>query len=312
MILKRNLDPVKVGSYVWRDLALGAVSAAAAAIAFDGLRLTSLALPVGLLPVLGTALAIFLAFRNNAAWNRWNEASQLWAAITASSRVFGRLIIIYVDAHRHTPQYNAALAPTYQREMVYRHLAWVNALRLQLRRQDSWGELEPYLSPEEFAMVRTKQHKASYLLFRQGQRVYDGMAVGMLQGFDPFQLENCMALLSSQQGQCERIKAIPVLRPYDYFTRVFTAIFIVLLPFSLVGALAASGATWLLLPLTVIITFVFSVTKTVAVANEEPFENRTSDVPLSAFCRQIERDLREMLGEAELPPALEPKEGYLW
>jgi putative membrane protein len=45
--------------------------------------------------------------------------------------------------------------------------------------------------------------------------------------------------------------------------------------------------------------------------NEDPFENRITDVPLAALCNTIERDLKEMLGETHLPPKLEPVKGFL-
>jgi putative membrane protein len=47
-------------------------------------------------------------------------------------------------------------------------------------------------------------------------------------------------------------------------------------------------------------------------ANEDPFENLVTDVPLSAICNTIERDLREMLGEKDLPEKLKPVDGYLF
>jgi putative membrane protein len=46
--------------------------------------------------------------------------------------------------------------------------------------------------------------------------------------------------------------------------------------------------------------------------NEEPFENRITDVPLSAYCTDIERDLRETLDERTLPDSLAPQNGYLF
>lgn len=36
--------------------------------------------------------------------------------------------------------------------------------------------------------------------------------------------------------------------------------------------------------------------------SEDPFENFVNDVPMTALCRTIEIDLREMLGETDLPP----------
>jgi putative membrane protein len=76
--------------------------------------------------------------------------------------------------------------------------------------------------------------------------------------------------------------------------------------------LASDGAPWLLIPLTGLIAFLLTAIERTGTVNEEPFENRITDVPLSAACRQIERDLRATLGETDLPPKLEPKDGYLW
>jgi putative membrane protein len=45
--------------------------------------------------------------------------------------------------------------------------------------------------------------------------------------------------------------------------------------------------------------------------NEDPFENRITDVPLTAMCNTIEIDLREMLGEKLLPIKAEPQNGFL-
>ena len=47
-------------------------------------------------------------------------------------------------------------------------------------------------------------------------------------------------------------------------------------------------------------------------ANENPFENQVTDTPMTALCNTIERDLKEMLGYAELPKKIEPKDGYLF
>jgi putative membrane protein len=37
-----------------------------------------------------------------------------------------------------------------------------------------------------------------------------------------------------------------------------------------------------------------------------------NDVPMTALCRSIEIDLREMLGETALPPRLEPIDDILY
>lgn len=312
MIIKRSFDPRKVAAYVWQDVAVALVAATAVALAFTLLGASWLGLPFGPLSLLGTALSIFLAFRANTSFARWGEAAQSWAAITTASRVFGRLVVTFTDSHRHTPQYDPVAAAGFKRELVYRQIGWAHALRMQLRGQDDWAALAPLLPADDLAALPRQLNKPLFLMQRQGQRIYEAMAAGILQGFDSFQLEGQLAALSAQQGVCERIKAIPVPRQYDYFTRLFVRIFVVLLPFFLIESLAADGTPWLVVPITGVIAFLFTTIERTGAVNEEPFENRITDVPLTAFCREIERDLRATLGEAELPPRLEPRDGYLF
>jgi putative membrane protein len=312
MIVKRNFDPRKVAPYVWRELLLALVIASAVYLLYGPLGVTVVALPFGLLGLWGAALSIFLAFRNNTSFTRWGEAAQLWATIAAQSRIFARLIVTFTDAHQHTPQYQTERAETFKREMIQRHLAWVHGLRLQLRGQPGWDEVARFLSADEYEQLRQTENKTNFLLRQQGQRIYAAMANGTLQGFDSFQLEGVLGQLTTQQAACERLKRIPVPRQYDYFTRLFVRIFIVLTPFCLVSVLTEAQLTLWLIPLTVLLAFLFTVVERTGEVNEEPFENRITDVPLSAFCRTIERDLAETLGERNLPAKLEPKDGYLW
>jgi len=312
MIVKRSFDPRKIAAYVWKDVTLAVIVATAVYVATIvpgwGFAAFSFA-PIGLL---GTALSIFLAFRANTSFMRWGEAAQTWAAITGASRVFGRLVVTFTDSHRHTPQYQPEAAEAFKRDLIRRHIAWVHALRLQLRDQSEWHAVEQFLAEEDAAHLTLHPNKPLYLMKRQGQCIYDAMATGILQGFDSFQLEGQLAALTAHQAVCERIKAIPIPRQYDYFTRLFVRIFVVLLPFFLIRTLAADGVAWLTIPLTGVIAFLYTTVERTGAVNEDPFENRITDVPLTAYCREIERDLLALLGETSLPPRLEPQDGYLF
>lgn len=313
MIVKREFDPRRVVPYVQRELAIAAGASLVALALVEWAGISEAALPFGLAPVLGTALAIFLAFRNNASAARWNEGAALWAGISSYSRVFARLIVTFTASHRHTPQFDAVRAEGFQQEMVRRQIAWVQMLRLQLRGQDTAAaDTANYLQPHDRAEAQRRHNPAAWLLQRQGQRIYDAMADGTLQGFDSFQLEGCLLQLSVLQGNCERLKMIPALRQYGYFTRIFSQLFIVLLPFCLIGALAPGTQRWLVVPLAMVVAFVFAIIERVGAVNEDPFENRIQDVPLTAYSRAIERDLLATLGEQDLPPAHTPTtDGHL-
>ena len=45
---------------------------------------------------------------------------------------------------------------------------------------------------------------------------------------------------------------------------------------------------------------------------EDPFENRIHDVSMTAITTNIEINLRQMLGEKELPSPVQPVDGILW
>jgi len=312
MILKRNFDPRKVTTYVWRELTWVLVVSTAVYVLHITLGLTALSMPFGLLSLLGAALAIFLAFRNNTSFARWGEGAQAWAGIANQCRILARLIITFVDSHAHTPAYQRETAEAFKRAMLYRLLAWPHALRLQLRGQTTWDELQPFLSAEELAHVQAAPSKPNAIMLLIGQHICKGMASGVLQGFDSFQMEGALAQLSNLQATCERLKLMPVPRQYHYFTRLFVLIFITLTPFGLVRPLVAEGLAPWLIPLSVLLAFMFTILERVGDVNEAPFENRITDVPLTAMCRIIEREARALLGETNLPPAPTPQEGYLW
>lgn len=311
MILKRNFNPLKVVQYVKTEL-LFSLFISAAAYWLYRQKLVEVSLPFPIAAILGSALAIFIAFRNNSAYSRWWEARTLWGGIINSSRVLGRLVITFTDSHAHQPNYESSRSEAFKREMVYTTIAWAHALRLQLRRENNWHELRRLLSAAEFEALQQTQNKPNYLHLLAGRKIYAAMANGTLGGFDSFQMEGQLLALANYQGGCERIKNTPLLRQYDFFTRVFLYTFILLLPFSLTGDFFRLQIGYLVVPISFILSFVFAIIGKVGEVNEDPFENKITDVPLTALCTTIERDLREMLGESELPPKMEPEKGFLF
>lgn len=309
MILKRRFSPLKVLRYVRGELLL-ALAAALAAYLLHRWE-PRVALPFSIAATLGGALAIFIGFRNNSAYGRWWEARTLWGGIVNSTRVLARLVITFTDSHAHQPNYDRGRSEAFKREMVHKVIAWAHALRLHLRGQQQWPELAPLLPPADLDEVLKAHNKPNAIMQQLGRRIYQAMADGTLGGFDSFQMEGQLLALANHQGGCERIKNTPLLRQYHYFTRLFLQVFIVLLPFCLVADLEKMGIGWMVLPLALIISFVFAVIGKVGEVNEDPFEGRITDVPLTALCNTIERDLRELLGERELPEKLQAVDGYL-
>ena len=119
-----------------------------------------LKLPVVPVSILGGALAIFLAFRNNSAYDRWWEARKVWGSIVNLSRSFAMETTGILGAESK-----------YSRILVFRHIAWINALRIQLRKQDDFSELDEFLDPAEFSALDSFRNKATMLLQLQGKTI---------------------------------------------------------------------------------------------------------------------------------------------
>lgn len=268
--------------------------------------------PGFVITTMGTALAIFLGFRNASAYDRWWEARKIWGGIVNYSRSWGREVGSLITAPQ---KQDREQVKGLCRELLYRQIAWINALRLQLRKQNDsgiWKEnVAPFLHADEYLWVSQRRNKATQLLKRQSERTAWALEQGWLDNFSRLELENIMNELYNLQGGAERIKNTPLGKYYDFFTLLFLEAFILILPFGILSAFSEMNSPLLVFPLTAIIGWIFYIIFRVGDIKENPFENRPYDVSLTAICRTIEIDLREMLGETELPPRIEPVNGVL-
>ena len=311
MILRKVFNPLAVARYMKTEILIASVLSIAVYLLYHTQQIEQLSLPFSIAAILGSALAIFLAFRNNNSYSRWWEARTIWGSIINNSRIFTRQIIANADNAVQTGKATAEQVERFKQEMVYRQIAFAHALRLQLRQQTTADEYRHLLSNEEYQQVAEKQNPANYLLLIQGKRIKEAMKTELLGAFDNISLEPTLAGFNNFQGSCERIKNTPLLRQYHYFTRLFLLVFMAILPFSLINDFNKMGLPGLMIPVSILISFVFGVMGKVGEVNEDPFENRVTDVPLSAICNTIERDLKEMLQETVLPQKLQPQNGFL-
>lgn len=155
----------------------------------------------------------------------------------------------------------------------------------------------------------TKVNTATQLLHRQGEEIRAAVAAGSLDLFHESTLHMVLRELYALQGKCERIKSTPFPRQYAYFSSLFVKIFALLLPFALVHEfhnIHDGWAIWIAVPFSVLIAWIFLTIESVGDNSEDPFENYINDVPMTALCRTIEIDVRQMLGETDLPEKIEP------
>jgi len=309
MIIKRNFDVRKVFWNI-RFETMATLLIAVVVYVIHAYQIMAMALPFSIAGILGSALAIFIAFRNQSSYARWWEARTAWGGIINNSRIFARQIIANTDNAVVIGKVNREDGDLYKKEMINRQIAFAHCLRLHLRKQESLDELHHLLSETEYQQIKQKQNRPNILLQTQGLRIKEAMRHEILGAFDNISMEPNLTTFSHWQGTCERIKNSPLPMNYQYFTKLFLYVFIFIIPICLIGDFTKMNISIFIIPVSFIISFVFSIMNRVGEINENPFENQVSDIPMTAMCNTIERDLKEMLGEV-LPEKLEAKNGYL-
>lgn len=319
-------------SWSRRDIIVPLLWAGAVTTAFEVGKLHWLELPWLPVSAIGVAVAFYLGFKNNASYDRLWEARKIWGAIVNASRswAFGSRDLVS-KTHGGESVTEEELAAIHD-ELVLRHVAWMDALRHQLRKVKSWEhdgpkfdalrkathvpELEEDLSEvlgatladDERDDVLAMINPAAHLLANQSRRLAELRRQGLLDGFSHIALQELLNELMTQQGKAERIKNFPFPRQYATVNSFFAVLFAVLVPFGMVGEFAklGEGLVWLTVPFSAVVCWVFLTTDRIGDWSENPFEGLANDVPITSMSRGIERDIRQMIGHKELPPPREP------
>ena len=68
--------------------------------------------------------------------------------------------------------------------------------------------------------------------------------------------------------------------------------------------------SWMSIPLTALVIWVFFLMEKVGDYSENPFEGSYNDVPITTIARAIEIDLREMINDSDIPKPIPDTHGF--
>lgn len=342
MIKRRRLSYPAVARMASIPILMAAMWATLVYVLYAIVHLEFLRVPFLPIATVGTAVAFYVGFKNNASYDRFWEGRKIWGGVVNTSRTWATMVLSYVDVDDNSPK-----AQETRKRLIYRHLAWINALRLQLRKnsrffdkpapqtarrllkhadamRNDWDkELAPFLDPDELTELSARANTATHLLTRQGTELSKIQTEDRVSIFHQIELMKAIEEMYTLQGKCERIKNTPFPRQYAEFSRLFTRVFVLLIPFGMLDVFAAqiSNVTNLkeqfmvVIPMilaSALVTWVFFTMEAIGDASEDPFERSMNDVPMNALCRTIEIDLRELLGETDLPEKEPIVDGLLY
>lgn len=294
--------------------------------------------------VIGTAVAFYVGFKTNSAYDRMWEARKIWGSIVNSSRAWGMYVTGFISTLFTEASYSKKEIQAIKQRLIYRHIAWLYALRSQLLIVMPWEhanqrgavgrtaryyqknfgvglvddevtqiELKTLLPKDEYEFLINKINTATQIINQQSQELTQLREKNLIEDFRHMELMKVLYDFYEHQGKAERIKKFPLPRQYANITRYFIGIFILLLPFSIIPELSKLG-DWgfgLSIFVTTLIGWVYIMMEIIGDYSENPFQGMAGDIPMLSLCRTIEIDLREMLGETDLPPQIEAKGGIL-
>jgi putative membrane protein len=237
--------------------------------------------------LIGLALAIFLGFRNSASYDRWWEGRKLWGELLIRTRSLTRMLLAHGG---ETPP-------------ARRLIAFAYALKHCLR--GTPDEDGPRFLPEaEAAALVRMSNPPDYILRRLSTDIAQAAAQGRVSAMMAAEMEQHVTALAGVQAGCERIRSTPLPFAYTLMLHRTAYLYCLMLPFGLVETIGLPT------PLVVgLIAYTFFGLDALGDEIEEPFGMLPNDLPLDALCRRCEIDVREALGEADLPTMPQPQ-GY--
>jgi len=295
--------------------------------------------------VIGTAVAFYVGFKNNQAYDRLWEARKIWGSIVNSSRAWGSAIKGFLSNQFTDQDYSEAELHALKSKLIHRHIAWLYSLRSQLLIPTSWEHinqggrkgrratekqmkrfgvgliddhdteaiLRQNIPADEYERLINYKNTATQIIDQQAQDLKKLRGMNVIDDFRHMELQKLLYDFYVHQGKAERIKKFPLPRQYGNSSQIFIGIFLFLLPFGMLTEFHELGETsaWLSIPFSIIVGWVFIMMELVGDYSENPFEGLGNDIPMLNLSRVIEIDLREMLNETDIPAGTTPIDGVL-
>lgn len=252
--------------------------------------LSKISVPIGITATIGTAVSLLLAFRTAQSYERWWEARIIWGSIVNDSRTFIRQLIQFLPESEGKK--------SIVEKFTNRQIIWCYALSETLRKKGYSDKVTQYINQENI----TDQNIPNALLNRHS----DDLANSNLQEYKQVQIDTTLSRLCDAMGKCERIKNTVFPRSYSLLVHLLIYVFATLLPFGLDDKYIEVEIF-----LTAIIPLIFISIERTAIVMQDPFENTPMDTPMTSLSNTIEINLKQMIGDSNLPVSENPNTYYV-
>jgi ion channel-forming bestrophin family protein len=230
----------------------------------------------------GAILGLLLILRTNAGYDRWWEARKLWGGIVNQSRNLA------ISAFAYGPQ-----DAQWRRRFLEWTAAFPHAARCSLRGEAACENVTRLAGPDYASELSGISHLPSYVSFKIAEMLKDACDKHYMDRFAFMQIDKERAMLIDHIGACERILKTPLPKSYSIKIRRFITLFLVTLPFAVLGRV---DSEWSVPLVTMIVAYPLISLDRIGVELQNPFAKRNlSHLPLDSICMTIESNLCGML-----------------
>lgn len=248
------------------------------------------------LTFIGIALSIFLAFRNSSCYDRWWEGRKLWGVFTAAMRQFARqTLVLEVDEEGRALRIR----------LIHLAIAFIHTVVPHLRPR-AGQEASAMLSEQERAWVVQGQNPPKRVLLLLSQELAKAHRRGRISDIQFTMLDGTVDRFGLALSGCEQLGNTPVPFGYSLLLQRTAWLFCLFIPFGFADTLG-----WLTPVAVAIIAYCFFGLDAMGDQLERPFGTQPNALPIEALARIIEINMREALGETDLPPLPQPVDHVL-
>ena len=246
--------------------------------------------------VFGLAVAFFLGFRMNSAYDRWWEARKIFGELTNNTRSFVAKIYAYYGNEQHFKEAKQNDINLKAQKIIELGIIYIRQLKNEMH-----NKFHPTFDKQTTELfsefrINTENKISNEILLAITKDIEENFATSAR--IEKGDLMQHINRFYDIQGKAERIKNTPFLMIYSAFTKLIVSFYVILIPL-FIGDIdlggEESGFEFLAVPIMVIISTAFLTINKLANLFGEPFsENKKTSVTIDDICKTIEQNCNEV------------------
>ena len=253
-------------------------------------------IPLSVPAFLGTAMSVILSFKLSQSYDRWWEARKIWGNIVNESRN----LVLQLQALLKSGNEEGI------RKIAFRQIAWSYCLGQSLRKLNPIEGLDKYLDGNDLSFLKNHKNVPLAILKLNNDHIAELRRGEQIDRFAHIQINNTIVNLTNAMGMAERIKSTVFPVTYRLFLHLAIYLFVVLLSISLRGL-----ESYFEIPLLLVIAALFLLLERTATLLQDPFSNAPTDTAMTAIANTIETNIKQLIGETDIPDEIQPSDFYI-